>query len=99
MHDAGAWTMPEDERWSLYESWAKIYEDDLKEQLQEAAQAMQKSKKELQVTHLAELDRHALYCELTAHIELMASPKAYGSWRKSQMSQMSNDHAGLAQPA
>lgn len=41
--------MPEKDRWQLYEAWAKIYNDDLKEQLQEAAQALEKSKKELLV--------------------------------------------------
>ncbi len=42
--------MPEDERWRLYESWAKIYDDDLKLQLQEAAEALEKKRKELQVS-------------------------------------------------
>ena len=43
--------MPGEERRALYDSWAQIYNDLIREQLQEAVQAHEKCQKQLQVAN------------------------------------------------
>ena len=42
--------MPEEERWAMYDAWAKVYDGIMKEELQEAAQALETGKKQIQVS-------------------------------------------------
>ncbi|KAK9822561.1 hypothetical protein WJX74_004715 [Apatococcus lobatus] len=49
--EQGAWATPEAERWTLYQGWAQIYNDLIKEQLQEAVQALEKCQKQLLEVH------------------------------------------------